>query len=591
MFKSIRYKIIVIYFLLVFIAMAIVGIFMINQFEHLHINTATNTLNRIANNIVKPQISNIDFSNYNDLRYEIQKIPVLPGDYEILMIDSNTYKIIASTKNNSRLIGKDALNNLNQEVISNSSQSGYMKDEQAVKNIGYIYRNRRNQTIIIYGKAYLENIYEVLNESKKIFLQAIIMALIVTIILGFLISKSITNPIKDVTSKASKMAKGDFEQKVDIKSDDEIGQLGEMFNYLTAKLKNTLDEISSEKSKLNAIINQMGDGLIAVDNEGYIIHVNPTFIEMLRINQIDTTKPIYDDMVGKYNENLTLKHIRNKNISQGSEIIKLENNDILRANFVYLTNEKEEVKGLILVLQDITEHEKLDNMRKEFVANVSHELKTPITTIKSYIETLLDGAMEDEEICNSFLSVIDKESDRMARLVSDLLQLSRMDHKKNNFNSSRFDIDNLIKDIVNKLDISFKEKNHIIKIGLCDKNIMINGDKDRIEQVIQNILTNAIKYTPNNGVISVNIKEEDEQAFISIKDNGIGIPKKDVSRIFERFYRVDKARSRDMGGTGLGLSIAKHIIEQHGGDISVESEVGKGTEFRIKLPVDKSVDI
>ncbi|WFD10232.1 two-component system histidine kinase PnpS [Tepidibacter hydrothermalis] len=591
MFKSIRSKIIVIYFLLVFIAMAIVGVFMINQFKNLHINTATNTLNRIVDNIIKPQIRYIDFTNYEDLRYEIQKIPVLPGEYELLMIDANTYKVIASTKSDSRLIGKDSLNNLNKGVISNSSENGYMKDEEKVKNIGYRYTNQKNQTIIIYGKAYLENIYEVLNESQKIFLQAIIMALIVTIILGFLVSKSITNPIKDVTIQAAKMAKGDFDQKVDIRSDDEIGQLGEMFNYLTLRLKNTLDEISSEKSKLNAIINQMGDGLIAVDNEGYIIHVNPTFIQMLRINQMYTTRPIYDDIVGKYNKNLTLKYIKDKNISQGSEIIKLENKDILRANFVYLKNDKEEVKGLILVVQDITEHEKLDTMRKEFVANVSHELKTPITTIKSYTETLLDGAMDDKEICGSFLSVIDKESDRMARLVSDLLQLSRMDHKKNNFNSSRFDIDNLIKDIVNKLDISFKEKNHIIKIGLCDKNIIINGDKDRIEQVIQNILSNAIKYTPDNGVVSINIKEEDEQAVISIKDNGIGIPKKDVSRIFERFYRVDKARSRDMGGTGLGLSIAKHIIEQHGGDISVESEVGKGTEFKIKLPVDKSVDI
>ena len=564
---------------------------MISQFKNLHINTATNTLNRIVNNIIKPQISYIDFTNYDDLRYEIQKIPVLPGEYELLMIDANTYKVIASTKSDSRLIGKDALNNLNKEVISNSSEDGYMKDEDTVKNMGYIYINQKNQTIIIYGKAYLENIYEVLEESQKIFLQAIIMALIVTIILGFLISKSITNPIKDVTIKASKMAKGDFDQKVDIRSDDEIGQLGEMFNYLTARLKNTLDEISSEKSKLNAIINQMGDGLIAVDNEGYIIHVNPTFIRMLRINQMYITRPIYDEIVGKYNENLTLKNIKKKNISHGSEIIKLENKDILRANFVYLKNDKEEVKGLILVLQDITEHEKLDTMRKEFVANVSHELKTPITTIKSYTETLIDGAMDDKEIWGSFLSVIDKESDRMARLVSDLLQLSRMDHKKNNFNSSRFDIDNLIKDIVNKLDISFKEKNHIIKMGLCDKNIIINGDKDRIEQVIQNILTNAIKYTPNNGIVSITIREENEQAIISIKDNGIGIPKKDVSRIFERFYRVDKARSRDMGGTGLGLSIAKHIIEQHVGDISVKSEVGKGTEFEIKLPVDKTVDI
>jgi two-component system sensor histidine kinase VicK len=581
---------------------------MISEFEKLQINMSSDTLNNIINNLVKPQISENDFLNYDNIQNKIGSIPLLASEYEVLIIDTkNDFKIVASTNSNSKFINKNALSaaDLDKKVlleVNSSDFSGTFAEEDTkiiidsrykkIKNIVYPYKNKEGEIIgLIYGRAYLENIYKVLDKSKIIFLRAMLMALIVTIVLGFLIAKSITNPINDVTVKASKMAKGDFDQIVEVKSDDEIGKLGEMFNYLTDKLKNTLDEISSEKSKLDAIINQMADGLIAVNNEGFVIHVNPTFMKMLGLKEEDINGSVYDKIFGKYNENLTLKNIKNKNISQGSEIIKLENGDILRANFVYLKNENNQVKGLILVLQDITEHEKLDNMRKEFVANVSHELKTPITTVKSYTETLLDGAMEDKEICSSFLNVINTESDRMARLVSDLLQLSRLDYKKTSFNFSRFDIDNLIKDVVNKLEISFKEKNHILKLGLNDENIIINGDKDKIEQVLQNILTNAIKYTPQNGIISVDVKKQKKYVLISISDNGVGIPKEDIPRIFERFYRVDKARSRDMGGTGLGLSIAKHIVEEHGGDILVQSEVEKGTTFKIKLPVGKNVDM
>ncbi|SHH52244.1 two-component system histidine kinase PnpS [Tepidibacter thalassicus] len=596
MFRSIRYKIITIYFLLVFIAISIVGFFIINEFEKLHINMSSDTLNNIINNLVKPQVSEKDFVNYKNIQNKIGNIPLLASEYEILIIDTkNDFRIIASTNSNSNFINKNALIVLDKDIMLRSSQSGVVAERDIksikvnghkIKNIAVPYKNTKGDIIgIIYGRAYLENIYKVLDNSKVIFLKAMIIALIVTILLGFLIAKSITNPINDVTVKALKMAKGDFDQKVDIKSDDEIGKLGEMFNYLTAKLKCTLDEISSEKSKLDAIINQMADGLIAVDNEGFIMHVNPTFIKMLNLKEEDIKQLTYDEILGKYNENLTLKNIKNKNKSQGNEVIKLENGDILKANFVYLKNENNQVKGLVLVLQDITEHEKLDNMRKEFVANVSHELKTPITTVKSYTETLLDGAMEDKEICKSFLNVINRESERMARLVSDLLQLSRLDYKKTSFNFSKFNLDKLIKDVVNKLEISFKEKNHTLNLGLNDENIIINGDKYKIEQVLQNILTNAIKYTPENGIISIDVKKQKEYVIISISDNGIGIPKEAIPRIFERFYRVDKARSRDMGGTGLGLSIAKHIIEEHKGDISVESELGKGTTFKIKLPV------
>ncbi len=582
--------------------MAIVGIYITGEFEKYHLNTTSKTLKDLSKNIIaETLLREEDFSNKEEMQNKIGSV-LVPGGYEILVIDiKNDFRIIASTNKSSNFINKKALKTkeLKKEILIKATdkfaeddfQSG-QNNKYKIKHMAFPYIDKKGEVIgIIYGRVDLKNIYELINNSEKILLRATGIALFITIGLGFLIAKSITNPINDLTEKALKMAKGDLDQRVKVKSDDEIGKLGEMFNYLTGKLKSTLLEISGEKSKLDAIINQMADGLIAVDNEGYIIHVNPRFMKMMDLRKESITEKIYDEIFEKYNEKLTLKYIRSKNISQGIEVIKLEKGSILRANFVYLKNEALEVMGLILVLQDITEHENLNNMRKEFVANVSHELKTPITTVKSYVETLLDGAIEDKEIATQFLTVINDESDRMARLVKDLLQLSQLDHKKVSFNFIQFDLDNLIKGIIKKLEISFKEKNHILKLGLYEDNILIHGDKDKIEQVVQNILTNAIKYTPEYGVIGVYLKKDKENVLIEIMDNGIGIPKEDIPRIFERFYRVDKARSREMGGTGLGLSIAKHIIEEHGGDIFVESEIGKGSVFKIKLPVDKYVDM
>jgi two-component system sensor histidine kinase VicK len=251
---------------------------------------------------------------------------------------------------------------------------------------------------------------------------------------------------------------------------------------------------------------------------------------------------------------------------------------------VPIINEHNETEGAMLVLQDVTEQEKLDKMRKEFVANVSHELRTPLTTIKSYTETLLDGAMESKECTVNFLQVINSESDRMTRLVKDLLQLSKLDYDKMEWNMNRLNVLNIIGDCIVKLEISAKQKNQTLSfeapLELCE----INGDKDRIEQVILNIIGNAIKYTPENGCVKVTADKLEDYIEIRIADTGMGIPQEDIPRLFERFYRVDKARSRAMGGTGLGLSIAKNIVEAHRGSISVESEYGKGTEVIINFP-------
>ena len=249
---------------------------------------------------------------------------------------------------------------------------------------------------ILYLRADLSDIYENLDKAKMILTQATLMALLITVVLGYFIAKSVTEPIMDVTVKAEQMAKGDFRQTVEVKSDDEIGRLAEMFNYLREKLDITLSEISSEKSKLETILRYMADGLIAVDNQGKIIHANPAAMRMLHLSEIDIQNKHYDDIIGVLNEKLMLSSIKqDESKGEGRENIRI-NDSVFLASYAPFRDEKGTSNGIVMIIQDITERQKLDNMRKEFVANVSHELKTPLTSIKSYTETLLEGALEDK---------------------------------------------------------------------------------------------------------------------------------------------------------------------------------------------------
>lgn len=594
MFKSIKWKLIVIYFLLVFIAMVILGIFITKEIESYYLQKVESDLSYISNNTIKKLLPEEDLSiHYLDIQKDINRIPLSIG-YQILIIDvEDEFKIVSST--NPEYINQNALESLDEIVVMEAAnKEPYKKDipvegnrQYKIKHMSFPYMNKRNEVIgVIYAMANLDDIYLAIEKSKMIFLRGTMIALFVTIVIGSFIATSIANPINEVTRKAQKMADGDFNQIVDVKSDDEIGQLGSMFNDLTGRLRDTLLLMSSEKSKLDAIINNMADGLIALDKNGNIIHVNPSFVRLMNIDPQVFESSSYDHFIMGYSKDLTFKRIKREKKHSGNEIIELENKNFIKASYVSLKDEKDKIVGLIMVVQDITEHNRLEVMRREFVANVSHELKTPITTIKSYTETLLAGAMEEEEIAKSFLEVINNESDRMARLVKDLLQLSHLDHKKVAWNFKNLNINDFVHDIIKKLEISIREKEHEINFSTSDKNIFVKADRDKLEQVVQNIITNAVKYTPRGGKISVKISKEHGMAVIRVRDTGVGIPKEDLPRVFERFYRVDKARSREMGGTGLGLSIARHIINEHDGEIYVSSQVSKGSEFKITLPVE-----
>ena len=441
----------------------------------------------------------------------------------------------------------------------------------------------------IYLNVDLTQINKSIINIKNILTSATILSICITMLLGSVLARTITGPIKEVTSQAEKLAKGDFGHIITVKSDDIIGQLTEMFNYMTVRLKSTLDEMYNEKSKIEAILTYMTDGVIAVDMNGMILHANPAAFRVFKVKEQEIEGKHFNEITTMLGLDSKLKNLIFDE-KEKDNIIKISDS-IIRVSIVPFKNERYETAGAIIVLQDVTEQENLDRMRKEFVANVSHELRTPLTTIKSYAETLQSGAIDDKDMALKFIHVIESESDRMTRLVKDLLMLSRLDYDREELNMKDMDIAKIVNDCIYKMEISAKQKEQIISLDITDKIPTIIGDKDRIEQVIINIISNSIKYTPEKGEIIVKLAKDDEYISIKVIDNGIGIPKEDTVRLFERFYRVDKARSRMLGGTGLGLSIAKQIVEAHKGSINLESIYSKGTEVTIKLPLEQDVNL
>lgn len=389
------------------------------------------------------------------------------------------------------------------------------------------------------------------------------------------IEKSMKN-IKDGKTVDSRMLIGCTELK-------EINNVIDLYGDIIQGMAKNNFEVTSQESKTGIIIERMPDGVIAFSMQRQIIQINSAAKAFINLSAEDNTyEKVMRKLKLKVDFDKVLYMTNYKSIEEKTTI----NDNVFDVVLVPFQNERLMPMGVIVFIKNITESEKLDNMRKEFVANVSHELKTPLCSIKGYSETILDRELDKEEIVK-FAQVINDEANRMDRIVADLLQLSRFDYKKNVLNKIKLNIDDLAKQVVENMQYVAKEKKHNLK---CVVN-MIPGpvfvDKDGIQQVMINILSNSIKYTPEGGQITVYIGAAGGKAYLKFVDNGIGIPDKDLKRIFERFYRVDKARSRQMGGTGLGLSIVKEIVEAHDGTIEIKSEVGIGTEVIVTIPIMK----
>ncbi len=587
MLKSLQWRLVGIFIMITIFLIIPIGLYLNNQIQEIHYKDFKDTIERVISDNTSSEEKLSDFMAAAIYNFGIDNFKSLT------VYNNSVFEFVDST---------DSLWNESSELLKNEilQSSNFLDVMTGLVKVGEDARLLRigsksyfdyakavelsDGGFILYFRYDSEGWRKITEKFSNILLTSIIIAIIVSLVLGYMLSKTITLPIIRITDKAKSIAGGNFDKPLDVKSEDEIGQLTRTFNHMARNLKETLIEVSSEKSKIETILNYMTDGVIAFNLKGDVIHANPAAKKMLGIDEIDLG---FNEFAKMYNTDITLEEITYLEILSTKEADVPVGSRFLKMYFAVFTDENKKREGIIAVLQDITEQQKLDLMRREFVANVSHELRTPLTSVKSYSEALLDGALENREISERFLEVINAEADRMTRLVRDLLQLSRLDNHQMKWNMKQMSFLELVKKCTERLKIEADVKKQSLKSYAIGEIPGIVGDRDRLEQVILNIISNAIKYTPEDGEITIYTGKSYNEVYVKVKDNGIGIPEEDLPRIYERFYRVDKARSRELGGTGLGLSIAQEIVEAHQGNISINSQVDRGTEVIVRIPVNQ----
>ena len=414
-----------------------------------------------------------------------------------------------------------------------------------------------------------------------IIMQALVIGLLISLLLSVLLSKTMVGPIEKLTAGAEKVAAGDFESRLPVESTDEIGILTGTFNEMASVLQQTLAAVENERTKLDTLFLHMTDGVVAFDHTGRLIHRNPAAVTMLGRTLGEDSR--YDQLFGSLYPMEQILALRRPDYAEAQQVVGDRMLELYLAPF----SSDQEKGGVLIVLHDVTEQHRNEERRKEFVANVSHELRTPLTNVRSYAETLRSAEGDiPQEMENSFLDIIISETDRMTHIVQDLLTLSRLDAGNTEMRFAPFSFRESVENVCRANAMEARRHGHSLTCTLAEDMPEISGDRQRLEQVVTNILGNAIKYTPDGGHIAVTGGGSGRSVWVEVTDDGIGIPEKDRDRIFDRFYRVDKARSRESGGTGLGLSIAKEIVERHHGSLRLVPREGRGTTIRLVLPVD-----
>ena len=453
-----------------------------------------------------------------------------------------------------------------------------------------VYDSDDSQSVIgaIIIESNIEAIYDQITDITLIFIRASLIAIFLSSILANMVSKALTDPIREMQMKAKAIAEGDYSGEIKVYGDDELGLLAQNINRLSEEVESGQLRIEAERRRLDSVLSNMTEGVIATNRRGEIDIVNNMATRMLNAS----SELIIGENILKLldiGERYNLRELIDRNEDITIDFSTEDYPSILRASFSIIQSTTGFISGVVCVLRDVTEEERIEEERKQFVSNVSHELRTPLTSMRSYIEALIDGAWKDEELAPRFLDVAQSETDRMIRMIQDLLHLSRIDSGKSELNKELIDITALFTQVLNRFDMlleseDYRNNNYSIKRELVSSPIFVDIDPDRIVQVLDNVMNNAVKYSPDGGTITAKMIVKDDEVQISIKDEGIGIPQEDLADIFKRFYRVDRARSRAMGGTGLGLAISREVVSQHGGRIWAESVERKGTTFNITLP-------
>jgi two-component system sensor histidine kinase VicK len=581
MFRSLKTKLIVLYAAVVLVVMTVSGTFMLVMVRNMEIGQTEVALRRHASTIYERIIQVYDSDDFwhatewlmlGHNEYQIEGIilseigiPLAPREFFESEMRFNDRSLAAA------MAGSDAF--FVGSIGVNLQGAEHQWFTFALK------ASSGDENFIIYTRMNMHSMNERLSGLTFALVLTVLGSLVVTILFWMFLGSTITKPIVALTRHAKAIAAGDFSRKIEASSKDEIGQLVYDFDNMSRELRATLSNIASEKNKGEAILQNTSHGVLAYDAEGRLIHANNACSELLHgmdfnnENAEHTLKLLGFDPDDVFS--LRAGEIR--------ESVHEEEDFYIYASISPYTAETGEVDGYVIVLQDITRQQKLDNMRKEFVANVSHELRTPLTSIKTYAETLLDGAIDDRETAMGFLKVINDESARMTLLVADLLELSRIDSDQVALEMDVVDLVALLRLAIRQGQILAEQKEQNIRFTPPDSVCFIEANAARINQVISNIISNAVKYSPENTVIKISMEITEKYYRVFIKDQGMGIPAESLNRVFERFYRVDKARSRAQGGTGLGLAIVKEIMEEHGGRVYASSQPGQGTTMVLRF--------
>ena len=418
----------------------------------------------------------------------------------------------------------------------------------------------------------------------RVILAGALLAAVVALGIGLLVARKTTKPLRDMAGLARNIASGDFGGKIKVHSNDEIGKLAHAFNQMAEELKTKIQTITDDRNQMQAVLTSVIEGVVAVDGNERVILFNSAIEEMLNLDRDRVLGQFFWEVIRNSELNALLKEAMEEKRLQTKELILLFPQEKIFEVHALPIKGEEDISGVVAVLHDITEIKRLEKMRTEFVANVSHELRTPITSIKGFIETLKDGAIEEPENNRRFLNIIETHAERLNNLISDLLELSRIESREIGMEFHPVNLRESIENVVFNFRRAVEQKGYIVEIDIPLDFPQVVADPEKMEQVFSNLLDNAIKFTPEKGKICIRAIDRGKNVQIEISDTGIGIPREHLPRLFERFYRVDKARSREIGGTGLGLSIVKHIIQAHGGKVGVESESDKGSKFYFILP-------
>ncbi|MFS0673763.1 cell wall metabolism sensor histidine kinase WalK [Ornithinibacillus sp. 179-J 7C1 HS] len=593
-FRSIQLKLTLIYILLILLAIQIIGSYFTSSLEkELTSNFETSINGRIEvlshyleDAFSKERTEEDETTLQEDVQGIIRDINT-DSSWDLIVVDGQGKVLATNNYSDHDKIGKkDTRDVINKTIVIGEER--IQKVEDSDDNLLYIQstplvNHNGNVVGVIYLEAPYQNIYDQLEKINQIFYNGTMIAIVVSAILGILVARAITKPIMEMRRQAQIMGKGDFTQKVNVYGADEIGQLAIAFNDLNDQLKHSYAKTEEETRKLNSVIENMSDGVIATDETGAVVLMNEPAGILLGVNPEEIYGEFIMDVLKFDDKEIDLPELP----ENGSMIIDFSDDNeifLIRANFSTVTDDDDEITGFITVISDVTEQEKIEQERREFVSNVSHELRTPLTTMKSYIEALMDGEWKNEAIAPRFLEVTQNETERMIRMVNDLLQLSKMDNKEQQLLKERSDFVALFHHVIDRFEMNAPEHIEFVR-ELPNEKLYVWIDQDKLIQVIDNIISNAIKYSPEGGTVTCRVIKQRHQIMVSITDEGMGIAYDKLEKIFERFYRIDKARTRKLGGTGLGLAISKELVEAHHGKIWAKSKEGKGTTVIFTLPL------